>query len=91
MSTERDSSARPHESAVYAIKIEGHLSAPWTDWFDGMTITLQKDGTSVLSGAIVDQAALHGLLRAIRDLGLPLISIVRMDPADQHLEQGEQS
>lgn len=76
---------------IYVIKIGSHLSTQWTDWFAGMEITLLEDGTSVLSGEIVDQAALHGLLRTIRDLGLPLISVVRIDSTDHHVEQGEQS
>lgn len=60
---------------VYHIRIKGHLDAQWEDWFEGMSITLEDDGHTRLSGPVVDQAALHGLLRKIRDLGMPLISV----------------
>ena len=65
---------------VYQIRIEGHLGARWTDWFGGMTITLEDNGDTLLNGPVVDQAALHGLLRKVRDLGMPLISAVRVKP-----------
>ena len=59
----------------YRIRIEGRLSAQWQDWFDGMSVTLEADGTTLLSGPVPDQHALYGLLRKVRDLGLPLISV----------------
>jgi hypothetical protein len=59
----------------YAITVQGHLDASWTSWFDGLTITNVANGTAVLAGRIYDQAALHGVLIKIRDLGLPLISV----------------
>jgi hypothetical protein len=68
------------EPMVYQIRIEGHLDRRWTDWFGGMTITLKDNGDTLLAGPVVDQAALHGLLRKIRDLGMPLISAVRVNP-----------
>ena len=61
----------------YEIRLKGHLEARWADWFDGLTLTHESDGTTVLSGSVVDQAALHGLLAKIRDLGLPLIAVHR--------------
>jgi hypothetical protein len=61
----------------YEIHIEGHLDGQWADWFDGMSITLEE-GTTLLSGPVPDQAALHGLLRKIRDLGMPLVSVNRI-------------
>jgi hypothetical protein len=64
---------------VYQIRIEGHLGSRWTEWFGGMTITLE-DGNTLLTGPVVDQAALHGLLKKVRDLGMPLISAVRVKP-----------
>ena len=67
---------------VYQIRIKGHLSPKWTDWFGGLTITLEDDGETLLTGPVVDQAALHGLLRKVRDLGMPLISVTR-DRSDQ--------
>jgi hypothetical protein len=59
----------------YRIRVKGHLGPQWSEWFDRMTVTLEADGTTTLSGPIVDQAALHGLLVRVRDLGLELISI----------------
>jgi hypothetical protein len=66
---------------VYQIKIEGHLGRQWTDWFGGLAISLQEDGDTLLTGAVADQAALHGLLKKVRDLGLPLISVNRLETA----------
>jgi hypothetical protein len=65
---------------VYQIRIKGHLDRRWTDWFEGMTITLEENGDTLLTGPVVDQAALHGLLRKVRDLGMPLISAIRVEP-----------
>jgi hypothetical protein len=69
---------------IYEIRITGHLGQLWTDWFGGMTITLEDDGNTLLTGPVVDQAALYGLLKRVRDLGMPLVSVNRMktDPAD---------
>jgi hypothetical protein len=65
---------------VYQIKVKGHLGRQWTDWFEGMTITLEEGGDTLLTGPVVDQAALHGLLRKVRDLGIPLISAIHVNP-----------
>jgi len=65
---------------VYQIRIEGHLGPQWTEWFGGMTITPEDDGDTLLTGPVEDQAALHGLLRKVRDLGIPLISATRFKP-----------
>jgi hypothetical protein len=64
----------------FQIKVEGHLSGQWTEWFEGLTITLQDNGTTLLTGPVLDQAALHGLLKKVRDLGLPLLSVMRVTP-----------
>ncbi|MGY1746836.1 hypothetical protein [Blastococcus sp. SYSU D00695] len=64
----------------YEIRLEGHLDPRWTAWFDGLSLRTDADGTTVLSGPVVDEAALHGLLQQVRDLGLPLLSLVRLDP-----------
>jgi len=64
---------------VYQIVIKGHLDSEWSDWFDGLTITLVDNGETILSGPIVDQTALHGVLIKIRDLGLPLLSLTRIE------------
>ena len=62
---------------IYRIRVKGHLDDRWSDWLGGMAIHLQEDGTSVLVGPVVDQAALHGVIIRIRDLGLPLLSVKR--------------
>ena len=66
---------------VYQIRIKGHLGRQWTDWFGGLTITLEDNGDTLLTGPVVDQAALHGLLRKVRDLGMPLLSVSRVNPS----------
>ena len=65
---------------VYEIRIEGHLGTQWKDWFDGMTMQLDENGETVLTGPVADQSALHGLLKKVRDLGMPLISVNRIVP-----------
>jgi hypothetical protein len=80
MSDEVDPNAAPGQPAIYQIRLKGHLGPQWTDWFEGLTITLQKDGDTLLTGPLVDQAALHGLLKKIRDLGMPLLSVNRIEP-----------
>ncbi|MBA2775489.1 MAG: hypothetical protein H0U31_02025 [Chloroflexia bacterium] len=69
---------------VYEIRIKGHLGPRWSDWFEGLAITPEDNGDSLLTGPVVDQAALHGLLRKVRDLGLPLLSIMRVDPTHEN-------
>ena len=71
--------SRP-EPGRYEIRLAGHLHPRWTAWFDGLTLTHEKDGTTVLRGQLVDQAALHGLLQKVRDVGVPLISVNHFDP-----------
>jgi len=71
------------EAGRYEIRLTGHLDARWTGWFDGLTVSRHSDGTTVISGQVTDQAALHGLLQRVRDLGLSLVSVtqVEIDPA----------
>jgi hypothetical protein len=80
--TPQPDSAQP---MVYQIRIKGHLGREWTDWFDGLTITLEEDGDTRLTGPVVDQAALHGLLKKVRNLGMSLVSVNPVEPgqADQ--------
>jgi hypothetical protein len=75
-SPERDAG----QPMVYQIRLEGHLGRQWTDWFGGLAITLETNGDTLLTGPVADQAALFGLLRKARDLGMPLISVTRVRP-----------
>ena len=69
-----------YEPGLYEIRIKGHLADRWADWFGGLTITLEDNGDTLLTGPVVDQAALHGLLKKVRDLGMPLLSVNRIEP-----------
>jgi len=69
------SDTEPGQPRTYQIRIKGHLGPQWTDWFGGLAVTLDDSGDTLLTGPVIDQAALHGLLRKVRDVGLPLISI----------------
>jgi len=85
MSNNSDPTTNPSQPVVYQIRIKGHLGHQWTDWFEGLTITLEEDGNTLLTGPVVDQAALHGLLKKVRDLGMPLVSVSPLEhgQADQ--------
>ncbi len=87
MSDERDPKPHPEQPCVYQIRIKGHLDAKWAEWFLDFTIKLQDNGDTLLTGAVVDQAALHGLLKKVRDLGLPLISVSPLEHG--HTDQSE--
>jgi len=80
MSNEMNSEIDPGQPLIYQIRIKGHLGPQWTDWFGGLTIALENNGETLLTGPVVDQAALHGLLRKVRDAGMPLISVNRVEP-----------
>ena len=80
MPKQPNSETGPSQSMVYQIRIKGHLDREWTDWFGGLTITLEDNGETLLTGPVVDQAALHGLLKRVRDLGMPLLSVICVDP-----------
>ncbi|MHB8598973.1 MAG: hypothetical protein ACYDER_19435 [Ktedonobacteraceae bacterium] len=80
MSNEINSEGDPCQPTVYQIRIKGHLGREWTNWFGDLTITLEDNGETLLTGLVVDQAALHGLLRKVRDLGVPLLSVNRVEP-----------
>ena len=71
--------ADDHHGPQYEIRLQGHLDSRWAAWFDGLSLTHESDGTTVIQGSVVDQAALHGLLAKVRDLGLPLIAVVQID------------
>lgn len=74
--------ARHTQSEIFEIRLQGHLDTSWANWFEGMVITLTEDGDTVLTGPVADQAALHGLLKKVRDLGMPLLSVC-------HIESGQ--
>jgi hypothetical protein len=78
------------EAGRYEIRLTGHLDARWAAWFDGLTVSHQGDGTTLISGPVADQAALHGLLQRVRDLGLPLVSVTRDETASPHRRQSQQ-
>jgi len=80
MPDNRNSKADPDEPIVYQIRIKGQLSSQWTNWFGGLSVTLEENGDTLLTGEVVDQAALHGLLRKVRDLGMPLLSVIGVQP-----------
>jgi hypothetical protein len=80
MSNEGNPQPEPSQPSGYEIRIKGHLDQKWTAWFEGLTLTLEEDGKTLLTGPVVDQAALHGLLKKVRDLGMPLLSVVRVKP-----------
>src|SRR6266568_3015111 len=80
MSNDINSESDPGQPLVYQIRIKGHLGRQWTDWFGGLTLTLEDNGETLLTGPVVDQAALHGVLKKVRDLGMPLLSVIRVTP-----------
>ncbi len=84
MSNKHNNPARDADQPrVYQIRIKGHLSHQWTGWFEGLIITLEDDGNTFLVGSVIDQAALHGILKKVRDLGMPLLSVHSVEPKSQ--------
>jgi hypothetical protein len=79
MSNEPDPIIQQGTPLVYQIRIHGHLDSQWKDWFEGLTLTLEDNGDTMLTGPVVDQAALHGLLKKVRDLAIPLLSVICVD------------
>jgi hypothetical protein len=84
------SAGQPPDPGRYEIRLKGHLGSRWAARFDGMTLTTQADGTTLIEGPVVDQAALHGLLRTLRDLGLPLLSVTVTGPSKERSPHGHQ-
>lgn len=80
MTNNHNANAGQNSPLVYKIRIKGRLGRQWSEWFEGMTITSLDNGETVITGPVADQAALHGLLRKVRDLGLPLVSVNRIHP-----------
>jgi len=87
----RSQKTDPDWPAIYEIRVEGHLGHALAGWFEGLSIALEDDGDTLLTGAIVDQAALHGLLKKVRDIGVPLVSVNRLEPgpAPQPKREGD--
>jgi hypothetical protein len=79
MSHESNAEIDPGQPVVYQIRIKGHLGHQWADWFEGLTVTLEDNGDTLLTGPLVDQAALYGVLRKVQDLGIPLLSVSRVN------------
>ena len=75
MANDRLSERDNDRPLIYQIRIRGHLGQPWQEWFEGLTLTLEADGTTLLTGPVVDQAALYGILKKVSDLGMPLLSV----------------
>jgi len=75
MSDHPDYKSDTSQPQIYQIRVKGHLGQQWIDWFDGLSITLEEDGDTLITGPVIDQAALHGLLKKVRDLGMPLVSV----------------
>ena len=88
MSATHASTDDHHEACLYAIRLKGHLDARWSDWFDGLSFTHASDGTTIIHGPVADQAALHGLLAKVRDLGLPLVSVIHVEPEQANVPDG---
>lgn len=83
MSNKRSPDRDAVQPRVYQIRVKGHLGRQWTEWFEGLTITLEEGGDTLLIGTVIDQAALHGLLKKVRDLGMPLLSVNSVEPSRQ--------
>ena len=85
MSDNHQTQAKSNEAMMYQLRLQGHLGLQWTAWFEGMTITLEDNGDTLITGPVADQSALHGLLKKVRDLGMPLLSVtsVESDQTDE--------
>jgi hypothetical protein len=77
------------EGRLYEIRLQGHLNARWSDWFDGLSFTHASNGTTIIQGPVADQAALHGLLAKVRDLGLPLVSVIHIEREQANVPVGD--
>jgi hypothetical protein len=77
--SERSTGHHHSDAGRYEIRIQGHLGSRWAAWFDGLSLTPDSDGTTIIRGFVADQAALHGLLQKVRDIGLPLVSVTQVE------------
>ena len=90
MSKKNHPTFEPRQPNIFQIRIKGQLGDQWSDWFDGLSISQVEDGNTLLTGPVVDQAALHGLLKKVRDLGMPLLSVNRVESDQADEADGEQ-
>ncbi len=81
-----DISTGQHSPGRYEIRVKGRLDTRWAAWFDGLSLTHESDGTTTIHGLVADQAALHGLLQRVRDVGLPLVAVTQVNPGTTHTE-----
>ena len=88
MSSTDAPASRWNDAGRYEIRLKGHLDARWAAWFDGLTLSQDPDGTTTIRGPVADQAALHGLIHKVRDIGLPLVSVTRVEPESHINHQG---
>jgi hypothetical protein len=90
MSNKLNPTTDPKQPMAYQIRVEGHLGRQWTDWFGGVTIALEDNGDTLLTGPVIDQAALYGLLKKVRDLAMPLVSVIRDKPVEADVSDVKQ-
>jgi hypothetical protein len=85
MANDNNAQSDPGQPIIYQIRVKGHLGHRWADWFEGLTITALDNGETLLTGPVIDQAALHGLLKKVRDVAMPLLSVhcVKSEPIDE--------
>ena len=87
MPREQNLGRDPDAPKIFQIKIKGHLGPQWMEWFEGLSITLEEDGNTLLAGPVTDQAALHGILKKVRDLGMPLLSVNSVGTDSQNMSE----
>ena len=90
MGTKSTAKTDPNAPKIYQIRLQGHLGGHWTNWFSGLSITLEENGDTLLTGPLTDQAALYGLLRKVRDLGLSLLAVNCIEPVGADLPDNKQ-
>ena len=90
MADEQKSNPDADQQTIYQFKLKGHLSQQWLNWFEGLIVTLEEDGNTLLSGTVVDQSALHGILKKIRDLGMPLLSMNSVETGAQDVSDNHE-